>query len=166
MKLNLLFQATDHMHYSSCNCYFGNGKQQLCYKNKTSAGYGVLGAVLGILTVVILNIIVDECFHKQICCFKVEQVDTDSKLKTAEEKSSIEEQHAEKSMEDKTMPEDMYDEDSVEEKSADEAHDAPVAKESETRKKSDNSRRHKHRKCWACDMKYNNQSLPTTWMVD
>ena len=131
------------MHYSECNCFLGQAKQQLCYKHKVgnSIGFGALGTVLGILTAI--------GFYVSYLLFldKTEPVLPDSN----NEKIKIDEDHSKHGHKDKENH--LHDDDLVLED----------VKSNEKVHVKQHSHGHKHRKCWACEVKYNGATPPLFW---
>jgi hypothetical protein len=116
-------QTTDYMHYSSCDCFLGHGKQELCYvyNKKKGIGFGVVGVALGILTAMLAYTYVECILNKQGPCFQHDDLDDQSQLdadKDTEEKANTKE--------------------------------API--ETACTKKEDTITP-RHRKCWACVVK-------------
>jgi hypothetical protein len=135
------------MHYTECNCLLGHAKQQHCYEYKVgkSIGFGILGTFLGTLTVV--------GFYAGylICLIKTEAA-LDTKCK-------------------KTIPLDEEIQKDVEEDEDKNVHTDTLQAEvvSESKKETEpvkikqQSHGHKHRKCWACEIKYHGVPPPVFW---
>ena len=134
LRITLLLQTTDYMHYSSCDCFLGHGKQQLCYEynKKKGIGYGTIGVVLGICSAVLVYIIIECLLNKQGPCF---HDNLDDQLYNSEEKEEKQE--------------------------VAEMEDPPV---DDTSQRKEQLATHRHRKCWACDIK-KMQNPPPPWMI-
>ncbi|XP_045177332.2 integrin beta-like protein C [Mercenaria mercenaria] len=142
--VNSSYIASSHMRYSECDCFLGRAKQQLCYKYKigNSIGFGALGTVLGILTVVGLYALSEFVLSKKLICCHEKGTDTEA-----------------------PKVDKNFSKDSVDEPSEDipDVQEIPIVKEKKDNGLKPHVGGHKHRKCWACEIKYNNAPPPRFW---
>ncbi|XP_053403585.1 integrin beta-like protein C [Mercenaria mercenaria] len=136
--------AGSHMHYSECDCFLGRAKQQLCYKYKTgnSIGFGALGTVLGILTVIGLYALSEFVLSKKLICCHEKETDTEAPKV------------------DKNFSKDTVDGHS---EAIPDVEEIPIVEEKKVGGLKPHVGGHKHRKCWACEIKYNNAPPPRFW---
>lgn len=62
---------SENIQYSDCSCVFGTKQQDLCsmYTNGKSFSYGALGALLGLLTSILMYLLFDIIYsHHTTCC--------------------------------------------------------------------------------------------------
>ncbi|KAL4237629.1 hypothetical protein ACF0H5_002343 [Mactra antiquata] len=131
--------TTDYMHYSSCECYFGHDKQELCYNYNQSRGslFGLLGAFLGILTSIFMYIV-------GLCCLS----------KPSEHNDIINDE------DDTTSQKNKKRDGCVEH---DDENDDDGYGEDHSNGKTDPTTNPKHMHCWACAVKYNQLPAPRYW---
>ena len=124
------------MHYSDCNCFLGRGRQQLCMKYNTgkSIGYGTLGAFLGIITVIGIYALLEFILSKDLLCCCVDKgTPLENKVDNVEESAEV-------INDDEVIPE--------------------TTNETKSGTLNQHAPKHRHRKCWACEVKYNGAKPP------
>jgi hypothetical protein len=128
------------MHYSECDCYVGRARQELCtkYESGASIGYGTLGTFLGILTVIGLYALFECILSKDLLCCCVEKGKQTEEVKVT---NKIEKNN-------KDVPDVKV---------------IPMIKETKYKRIGNHTLGHKHRKCWACEVKYNGVPPPKFW---
>lgn len=65
-----MLQVSENIQYSDCSCVFGTKQQDLCstFTNGKTFGYGALGALLGLLTSILMYLLFGIMYSNHISC--------------------------------------------------------------------------------------------------